>query len=241
MERTGSSSAPARVVLIAVASVDGKITTADNAGPRFASANDKAFLRQMRGDADAVVIGAGTVANDNPAFWTPSSLKEKRRSAGRWATPLRAVVSGRGNIPPNARLFFGHESPAVVFCADIVDPERERALKEVAQVRRAGERSVNPRRVVEILRREYGAERILLEGGGQVNSAFLEAGCVDEVLLTVSPCLIGGQGLPTLVGGQGLPLEKLVPLKLASVRIAGDDLFLRYTIRMDDPAPSVEM
>ncbi len=230
MERTGSAAAPARVVLIAVASVDGKITTADNAGPRFASDNDKALLRQMRADADAVLIGAGTAADDNPAFWLPKSIKEKRRRAGRWATPLRAVVSGRGNVPPDARLFFGHESPAVVFCADIIDPERERALKAVAQVRRTGERSVNPRRAVEILRQEYGARRILLEGGAQLNGAFLEAGCVDEVLLTVSPCLIGGQ-LPTPVGGQGLPLEKLVQLKLASVRIAGDDLFLRYTLR----------
>ena len=230
MARTGAPAPRPRVALIAAASADGKIDTADGAGPRFASRADKAFLRQMRAESDAVVLGARTAADEDLAYRLLDALKEKRRRAGEHPTPIRAVVSGRGNVPADAPLFFGHESPALVFAGADLSPRREQELSAVARVVRSEAQSVDPRRVLAVLAEEYGVRRVLLEGGAQLNASFLEAGCVDEALLTVCPCLIGGDRLPTPVGGPGFPLEKIVRLKLESVRIAENDLFLRYSV-----------
>ena len=103
------------VGLVVATSADGKVSTRDDAGPRFSSEEDKRFLTRLRSHADAVVLGARTVANDDPPFQLPAALQEERRLSGHWPTPIRAVVSGRGSVRPTARLFVGHESPALVF------------------------------------------------------------------------------------------------------------------------------
>ena len=62
----------------------------------------------------------------------------------------------------------------------------------------AGERELDLGLALEILNRELGLERLLLEGGGGSNGAFLRAGLIDEVSLAVCPAIDGARGAPSV-------------------------------------------
>jgi riboflavin biosynthesis pyrimidine reductase len=75
-------------------------------------------------------------------------------------------------------------------------------------------------------------KRLLCEGGGAVNDALFRAGVVDELYLTISPVIFGGQNAPTLADGKGIEhLPDATRLKLKSYRRIGDELFLVFNAK----------
>ena len=91
-----------------------------------------------------------------------------------------------------------------------------------------GKRDVDLQRVLATLRREFGIERLLLEGGGKINGAFLAADLVDELSVLVAPVADGSIGSPSLFDASAGP-GPARHLKLVSVEtLAGDLVWLRY-------------
>jgi 2,5-diamino-6-(ribosylamino)-4(3H)-pyrimidinone 5'-phosphate reductase len=86
---------------------------------------------------------------------------------------------------------------------------------------------------LEKLRAKFGIKRLLLEGGGGMNGAFLRAGLVDELSMLLTPVVDGGVGEPALFDVEGRAAAKAVgTLRLKSVRrAAGDLLWIRYAVR----------
>jgi 2,5-diamino-6-(ribosylamino)-4(3H)-pyrimidinone 5'-phosphate reductase len=80
------------------------------------------------------------------------------------------------------------------------------------------------------LHTEHGAERMTIQSGGELNAVLLRAGLVDQVLIVVAPCLIGGRTTASLVDGEPLQniedLAKIRPLKLKSCK-ALEDSYVR--------------
>ena len=115
----------------------------------------------------------------------------------------------------------------------------ERAPKEyLAMLRQrgisyivTGKRSVNLAKAMELLREHFGVKRALLEGGGHINGAFIQARLVDEVSLLVVPGIDGRAGVPTIFDGIDSSLKKAARLKLASVsKLRNGTLWLRYKV-----------
>ena len=77
---------------------------------------------------------------------------------------------------------------------------------------------------------ERGARRVLVEGGGALNAAFVEAGLVDELFVTIAPALLGGGAAPTPVDGAGLGMGERMRLALESVREVDGELFCHYLV-----------
>ena len=93
----------------------------------------------------------------------------------------------------------------------------------------AGAFSVDLPRSLELLREKFDVRTLLLEGGGHINGAFLQAGLVDELSLLVVPGVDGRRGVPALFDGLGPERSAAVPFKLRSVeRRANDTLWIRY-------------
>ena len=95
----------------------------------------------------------------------------------------------------------------------------------------AGASSVDLVEALDRLGEHFGIRTLLLEGGGHINGAFLEAGLVDEVSLLLVPGIDGRHGIPTVFDGISPKLGAAVPLMLQSVeRRAKDGLWIRYTV-----------
>lgn len=93
----------------------------------------------------------------------------------------------------------------------------------------SGASEVDLIQAVNLLMEHFGIRTLLLEGGGHINGAFLEAGLVDEISVLIAPGIDGRHEIPALFDGMKLSSGKAVPLRLKSVeRREKDTLWLRY-------------
>jgi 2,5-diamino-6-(ribosylamino)-4(3H)-pyrimidinone 5'-phosphate reductase len=92
---------------------------------------------------------------------------------------------------------------------------------------------VNLSRALTTLREKFGIKRLLLEGGGETNGAFLRAGLVDELSLLLTPVADGRLGEPALFDVEDEnPAKAIARLRLKSAkRAAADMLWIKYAVR----------
>ena len=95
----------------------------------------------------------------------------------------------------------------------------------------AGSSSVDLSKAMDLLGEHFGIRTLLLEGGGHINGAFLEADLVDEVSLLVVPGIDGRHDIPAVFDGVSPSRKTAVPLRLKSVEQRGRDaLWIRYEV-----------
>jgi len=194
-----------------VASADGAATLEGRAGG-ISTAADRDLFHRLRRLADVILVGASTVRAER---YGPARGEDG---------PPIAVVSASLALDWGARFFTEARARPILVTAAAADPDRLAAAAEVADVVIAGQERVDPRlAVVELGRR--GHALVLCEGGPTLLTEMTGAGVLDELCLTVSPLLVGGQSPRILTGPlPGAP----VGLDLVSVLEEEGALFLRY-------------
>ena len=182
------------------------------------------MFRALRGVADVILVGAGTArAEDYGPVRLDPSVQARRRDEGRTPIPRLAVVSGRLDLDPGARLF---SAPGViVITASGSDEAKRRRLAEVAEILVTPGDRVDLRFALARLREE-GHRVVLTEGGPTINGQLAAAGLLDELCLTVAGMLAGGDSRRIL---SGVPdLDPPIPMRLDRVLVDRDELYLRY-------------
>ncbi len=180
-----------------VASVDGTIAV-DGTSAALGSPADKAVFRALRAVTDAIVVGAGTVRDED---YGPVRYGEQaaawRTARDRPVTCPIVIVSRSGRLPADHRVFGG---PVVLAVPDGVE-----VTPDVDVIR-----TTDPRALVDALHAR-GLTRLLCEGGPGLLTSLLSAGVVDELCLTTSPLVAGpGPALLGTVDPVGLVLTSLV-------------------------------
>lgn len=207
-----------------VASADGAATHEGRAGG-LGGAADRRLLSLLRGLADVVVAGAGTVRAEGYGPVLPRDAWKAFRH-GRPAAPPIAVVSRTLDFDFEAPLFTEPMSRTIVITCGIAPEERLRTCGKHAEVIVAGEQSVDVGAAMDALA-DRGLTRQLTEGGPRLLAQLVEAGRVDELCLTVSPMLTGGYAARILDG----PATGPAPMRLGHVLEDEEFLFLRYVRR----------
>ncbi|HBH54132.1 MAG TPA: hypothetical protein DDY91_19780 [Planctomycetaceae bacterium] len=213
-------------------SVDGRISTADRALHGFGGAEDRDLMEELRARADAVIIGAATVRDENPRLQVSAEKWRKSRlDADRSPQPRGIVVSRSLDFPWRERALFTESlvRPLVITSADH-PASRIADLQHFADVLivPSSESSLSLSEAMRQLA-EMGLHKLLLEGGGELNFAMLAEGLVDEFYLTLCPLVFGGRLSPGAFSGSGFPGTAPVPLELLSIRQGiNQRLFLHY-------------
>jgi riboflavin-specific deaminase-like protein len=159
-------------------SLDGRIATTTGESRYISGSGALDHLHGLRAHVDAVVVGIGTVLADDP-------LLTVRRVPGR--NPTRVILDPRGRLPDNARCFRESDTPSLVVRAcDAPAPDG----LEVLQLPSDGDGRIPPAAIIEALF-QRGLRRILIEGGADTISRFIDAGCVDRLHVLVAPVIIG--------------------------------------------------
>jgi diaminohydroxyphosphoribosylaminopyrimidine deaminase/5-amino-6-(5-phosphoribosylamino)uracil reductase len=209
--------------------LDGKIADWRGASRWITGEAARAHAHRLRSEADAIVVGIGTVVRDDPEL----SVRLQRP----WPRePYRVVLDPGGWTPPGARLIrAGTPARALIAVADAAPTDRiERLAGTGATVLSCPTRDGRidlAARLAELFARE--ARAVLVEGGGETHAAFLEAGLVDRVAVFVAPLLLGGREAASLVGGPGRDLKEAVRLGPLSVTHLGDDLLVEADVRRE--------
>lgn len=148
--------------------LDGRIATASGHSHYVNGPDALDHLHRLRALADAVIVGAGTLRDDDPALTV-------RRCSGE--NPVRVVLSGAGSLPRDRKLFTDGAATTLVTGVDLPCEAGEAGI-------------VAPRGVLDSLR-AIGLDIVLIEGGAVTLSRFLAAGCLDRLHLMVAPTVLG--------------------------------------------------
>ena len=219
------------VTLKAAMTLDGKIADAAGASRWITGEPARAHAHRLRSESDAIVVGVATVLRDDPELTVRLDRPWPRE-------PYRVVLDTGGRTPPGARLIrAGDPRRALIVVGEEAPADRAgRLATGGATVVRCPTRDgrVDPGAcLAELYAREVRS--VLVEGGGEVNAAFLDAGLVDRVAVLVAPLLVGGRAAPTAVGGAGRELKSAVRLAALAVTPLGDDLLIEADVLREAP------
>ena len=153
-----------------------------------------------------------------------------RRDAAAWGVVLDAagkIAWGRSDI--------GGDPIVVVLTEQVSDAHLAGLRAERVSYVFAGKSELDLTLTLEILNRELGVKRLLLEGGGTVNGAFLRAGLVDEISLILIPAVDGAKGAPSVFDSGDAQAELRPPIEAMSLEgsqvLEGGAVWLRYRLR----------
>jgi riboflavin biosynthesis pyrimidine reductase len=207
-----------------VSSFDGAVEV-DGLSEGLGGDADKQVFGMLRGMADGILVGAGTMRAEHYRAVRPTAARrEWRRSVGLAEYPRLVVVSGSLDLDPAQAAFADAPVRPVVITHGSADDERRDAISTVADVLVHGVDRVDMVAALAELRRRYGLNHVLCEGGPSLFGSLQAANLVDEVCLTLSP-LMAGAGSGRIISGPRGTAQRMA-LKHA---IASDGyLLLRY-------------
>jgi 2,5-diamino-6-(ribosylamino)-4(3H)-pyrimidinone 5'-phosphate reductase len=208
------------VILSAAISIDGKIATRTG-NSKLSSTEDFLRLHKLRSKVDGIIVGKNTVMKDNPSLTV-------RHTKGK--NPIRIILDSKGSITAKSKILqTSNKIPTIIAVSKAISKSNLQKLNKVpVEIITVGKNSVNIKSLLEKLS-EKNIKSILVEGGGTVNWEFIKQNLFDEMIVTVSPYLIGGNNAVSLVQGVGFDkISKSPNLRLKSVKRLKNHLVLNY-------------
>ena len=214
-----------RVLVNCAMSADGKIALPNRKQMKISSEEDMMRVHVLRNEVDAILVGIGTVLNDDP------KLTVKQQYVDELHHPVRVVLDVQIQTPVDAAVV-NKTAPTLLFISkDDSEQKKYGSNVELIPSPLSEEGKIDIHYVLEELG-SRGVESLLVEGGSEVIWSFLNAGLVDEMTIYVGPIVIGGNKTPTPAGGTGAKTESdCIPLRLKSVHRVGDGVLLGYVKR----------
>lgn len=206
------------VTLKMAATLDGKIATQTGESRWITGDLARNHGHWLRSQHDAILVGAGTVAKDNPTLTTRISGLEHR--------PVRVVLDGELVISATSNLVTtaSPENPLWVFHKPSA---AGRPVFSKSGIRMFGIDPHDLRAVLAQLAQE-GIPRLLVEGGGAVHASFIRMGLFDSLYLYRAASIIGSEGV-SMVGSLDVhALSGRLDLKRQEIRLLGEDTLEIY-------------
>jgi 2,5-diamino-6-(ribosylamino)-4(3H)-pyrimidinone 5'-phosphate reductase len=173
------------------ASADGRLAFAHGKRAMLSSPEDLVRVQQLRSNADAILVGVGTVIQDDPSLRVHWDLLGRPEGP----SPTRVIVDSTGRTPEAARVL-DRSVPTIVATTD----RCERKFPDHVRTIVAGTTTVD---LAELFVRlhDLGIRRLMVEGGADILSSVLRRGLFDRFTIYYAPTLIGGVTSPPVVGG----------------------------------------
>ncbi len=228
------------VIMKTAMTLDGKIAAFTGDSKWVTNDESRKLVHELRSEIAGVIVGIGTVLADDPML--------NVRLEGEHHQPIRIVVDSNLRIPIDSQLV----RTAKEYRTIIATPEPHAEIAENAEMdnhellaRKRADlaelgmeiiecQSINNHVDINDLMAKLGAigiDSLLLEGGGTLNAAFLEAGCVDEVWAFIAPKIIGGEGAKTPVSGKGIEkMSDAIQLQNIDIQNIKGDILIKGKI-----------
>ena len=208
------------IILSAGISIDGKIATRTG-DSKFSSTLDRVRLHKLRSKVDGILVGKNTVIQDNP-------LLTVRYSKGK--NPIRIILDSKGTISSKSKILqTSNIVPTIIAVSKSISKSNlDKLSKFPVEVIITGKNSVNIKSLLKKLSDEK-ITTLLVEGGGTINWEFIKQNLFDELVVTISPFLIGGSNAISFIQGSGFDkISKSPNLRLKSIKRLENHLVLNY-------------
>ncbi len=201
---------------------DGKIASVTGKSQWITNEDSRHHVHTLRNRYQAILVGIGTVLADDP-------LLTCRLEGGR--NPIRIICDSRLRIPLNSRLVQTAKEVPLLVATCSNDREKQKALEQAGvEILKFQGNTIPLDMLTDVLgQRQIGS--ILLEGGGTLNGAFLEAGLVQRLYTYIGAKVLGGANAKSPIGGKGLSTPDCSPtLHLQEVKTFVNDILCVYNI-----------
>jgi 2,5-diamino-6-(ribosylamino)-4(3H)-pyrimidinone 5'-phosphate reductase len=227
-----------KIILNAATSIDGKIATV-NRDTKISSILDLKRLHRLRRKSDVILVGISTVINDDPLLTIRYVMNKKGTK-----NPISIIIDSKARIPLHSKIVKTAnqiETRLVVTSKasstnlkklekrglKIIMLEQRREDKEKGEENSA--EKVDLKKLFNQLEEE-GVSNVLVEGGGEINWSIIKNNLFNEIIITISPMIIGGKNAISLVGGEGYKtINESLKVKLSRIqKKSNGEIILHY-------------
>lgn len=210
------------VILSAAISLDGNMAT-KTGDSRLSSKKDLVRVHKLRSNVDAILIGKRTMMIDDPSL-TVRYVKGKN--------PIRIILDSTGSIKSNSKIIQTCRTiPTIIAVSEKISEKNVARLQRYGlEVIKCGYKKINLKKLLFILKKK-NIKKLLVEGGGTTNWSFFKDDLVDEIIVTLTPFILGGKNAISLVEGDGFrKISQSCSLKLKNIHRLKNELVLRYVV-----------
>jgi len=212
------------VVCKAALSMDGKIACHNKVSRWITGVPARRYAHGLRVLAAAILVGAGTVLQDDPEL----NVRLAKPLSGR--QPIRVILAGERTLPSSLKIFHGGQRTILVTSRQLLGPVKHTAPLEIWHFPKGDIRGLLQRLA------SLGVSMLLVEGGSEIHASFLGLSGLggevwaDELQFIYAPLVIGGRQAAGPVGGRGAdkPLAG-VAVKNVVWRCLGSDWLMTGT------------
>ena len=230
-----------KIILNAATSIDGKIATV-NGDTKISSVLDLKRVHELRRGVDVILVGISTVLNDDPLLTIRYAINKKAIK-----NPIRIIIDSKGRIPLHSKIVKTANQIETRVVVTSKAPSKnlkkleERGLKIIVldqgtkedrenreNKRKDNREKVDLKKLFNQLEKE-GISNVLVEGGGEINWSIIKDNLFDEMIITISPLIIGGKRAISLVGGEGYKtINESVKIKLSRIQKKSNGEIILY-------------
>lgn len=219
------------LVLNMVSTTDGRATVEGRSGP-IGNAADRELFHGLRTAVDAVMAGAGTVRVERyRRLVRDERARQVRHKRGLAEEPWACIVSGRLVLPEDIPILADPAARVVILTSSAASLQQADGSAHIEYIRSREEGLLDLPGAMSELCERFDIRTVLCEGGPHTNSQLLADGLVDELFLSVSPKLAGGdvtdEALRIIAGPS---IDPPVEMELISAFECESHLFLRYRL-----------
>jgi 2,5-diamino-6-(ribosylamino)-4(3H)-pyrimidinone 5'-phosphate reductase len=204
------------VIINAAISVDGKISTRKG-DSKISSYSDLKRVHKLRCNVDGILVGISTVFKDDPLLnirFTECTITNKN--------PVRIIIDSKARIPIESKIVKTAKDIETIIAVtksapkNKLDELRKKNLKII--ISGGHGKKVNLINTFKQLESTFEIKKILVEGGGEINWSIIKNNLFDELIITISPLIIGGRKAITLMEGKGFDkIKECTKLELSKI------------------------
>lgn len=227
-----------KIILNAATSIDGKIATVSG-DTKISSILDLKRVHRLRCKSDVVLVGISTVINDDPLLTIRYGMNKKGTK-----NPIRIIIDSKARIPLQSKIVKTANQIETRLVVTSKAPStnlkklEERGLKIIMLEQRREDKKkvvedstekVDLKKLFNQLEEE-GVSHVLVEGGGEINWSIIKNNLFNEIIVTISPMIIGGKNAISLVGGEGYKtIDESLKVKLSRIqKKSNGEIILHY-------------
>jgi diaminohydroxyphosphoribosylaminopyrimidine deaminase/5-amino-6-(5-phosphoribosylamino)uracil reductase len=210
--------------------MDGRIAAITGQSRWISNELSRNYVHELRSNVDAVMVGIGTILQDNPMLNVRLDHYDKRQ-------PKRIIVDGNLRIPARAKVLTASApGDCIIATSDFAPAHKVNRLREEGHhvlVMRGRRGLIDLRQLITNLM-DFEIQSVLCEGGATMHGSLIGAGLVDKVIAFVAPKIVGGEDDKSPITGWGVQtMQQALTLQNTTIRHFEDDVCIEGYVSDD--------
>lgn len=216
--------------------LDGRMAAVTGQSRWISNELSRNYVHEIRSNVDAVMVGIGTILQDNPMLNVRLDHYEKRQ-------PKRIIVDGNLRIPVRAKVLTATTpGDCIIATSDFAPDHKVQRLRDDGHhvlVMKGRRGLIDLRQLISDLM-QFDIQSVLCEGGSNMHGSLLSARIADKVIAFVAPKIVGGADDKSPIMNWGVPtMHEALSLSNTTIRHFGDDVCIEGYLPDDFPEGGV--